>query len=104
MPVQTLFEGVVRTVHALAYAWATDGTLLFALDSRDSGSPPLTYGTLLRELQSLCQFQLRGNVVVGLAAELVEVLTLYHDFDRPAHAGNTLLLVSTPPDEYFEAA
>jgi len=100
--VQFLYSGVVRTVHNLAYAWAEDGTLLLALDSRDSPRVPLNYSDLVRELNALCSWQLDLDVVVGMAAELAEVLTLYHDFDWPQSGANTLLLVSTPPDEYFD--
>ncbi len=102
MPVQFLYAGIVTTVHNLAYSWAGDGTLLLALDSRDSPRVPLSYRDLLGELNALCFWQLGLNVVVGMANELAEVLTLYHEFDWAQHGGNTLLLVSTPPDEYFD--
>lgn len=102
MPVQALYLNEVRCADALVYAWAEDGTLLFSLDCRALGKP-LTYGELLKQLYALCPWQLNHNVVIGMHAELAEVLTIYHAFDGESSHGASLLLVSTPPDEYFEA-
>ncbi len=101
MPVQTLYLNEVRSADALTYTWAGDGTLLFSLDCRSLGKP-LTYGELLKQLYALCPWQLNHNVVIGMDSELAEVLTIYHEFDVQSNPSGSLLLVSTPPDEYFE--
>jgi len=62
----------------------------------------MTYAILFEELRGMCDWQLDANVVVGLQDEIVEVLTMYHDFDLATDCDSSLMLVSTPPDEYFE--
>jgi hypothetical protein len=41
--------------------------------------------------------------MIGLRHAVADVVTLYHAFEFAQGRDNTLMLVSTPPDEYFEA-
>jgi hypothetical protein len=104
MPVQALFMEQVGAVRALRYVWSEDGTLLLALDCQKSlGSGILTFTKLREELGALCWWQLRHPVMIGHQHALAEVFTMYHAFEFAEGHGNTLMLVSTPPDEYFDA-
>ncbi len=104
MAVQAVFLGEVHGARALRYDWAEDGTVVLTLDchGRNSAEPVITFGELLRELRVLCSWQLDKAVVIGLKTAFVEVLTLYHEFDLAADASDSLMLICTPPDEYFE--
>jgi hypothetical protein len=106
MTVQAVFLDEVYQVRSLRYVWSDDGTLLLALDCCDyrTHSRTLTFGELSKQLASLCRWQLRHNVVIGATNALAEVLTLYHAFECAPGQDSTLMLVSTPPNEYFEAA
>jgi hypothetical protein len=106
MAVQAVFMDEVFCVKSLRYAWAEDGTLLFALDCRDSddAGSVMTFASLVKELKALCPWQLSNRVTIGLRHALAEVLTIYHAFECAAQPHHTLMLVSTPPEEYFEAA
>ena len=42
------------------------------------------------------------DVVIGIRTAFVEVLTVYHEFDLASDSSNSLMLICTPPDEYFE--
>jgi hypothetical protein len=63
----------------------------------------MTFSRLARELNALCWWQLRHRVMIGLRHAVADVVTLYHAFEFAQGRDNTLMLVSTPPDEYFEA-
>ncbi len=93
----------VGKVRALRYIFAEDGTLLLVLDCevpRDGAV--LTFGELRSELNCLCWWQLRHPVMIGLRHSIADVVTLYHAFEYSQAGMNSLMLVSTPPDEYFE--
>jgi hypothetical protein len=62
----------------------------------------MTFADLLKELRVLCSWQLAKEVVIGIKASFVEVLTVYHEFDFARDASNSLMLICTPPAEYFE--
>ncbi len=90
-------------VQALRYAWAEDGTVLLTLDCHVNGvDKPLTFDKLNAELRNLCPWQLDHKVVIGLRHALAEVVTVYHAFECAAEQHQTLMLVCTPPEEYFE--
>jgi hypothetical protein len=104
MPVQALFMEEVGAVRALRYVWSEDGTLLLVLDCQESlRSETLSFAELRQELNALCWWQLNEPVMVGHEHALAEVFTMYHAFEFAEGHGNTLMLVSTPPDEYFDA-
>ncbi len=62
----------------------------------------MTFADLLKELRVLCSWQLATQVVIGIKTAFVEVLTMYHEFDLASDSSDTLMLICTPPDEYFE--
>ena len=108
MPVQALFLDQVHPVNCLRYAWADDGTVMLALEcdedrARTTGEA-MTFQQLIGELAALCPWQQSMKVTVGTRHALAEVLTIYHAFESAKNCPNSLMLVSTPPDEYFEAA
>ncbi|MBV9085679.1 MAG: hypothetical protein JOZ62_23640 [Acidobacteriaceae bacterium] len=105
MAVQAVFMNSVHCVRSLRYTWAEDGTVLLTLDCHPHGptAPIMTFGDLSRELRSLCSWQLSQNIVVGLKHALSEIVTLYHAFECAPKSHDTLMLIATPPDEYFEA-
>ena len=104
MPVQAVFLDEVHSVRALRYAWAEDGTLLLTLDCHvDAPNKPMTFAELRNEIRSLCLWQLSNEVVIGLRHALAEVLTVYHAFECAPKQNETLMLICTPPEEYFEA-
>ena len=95
----------VGEVRALRYIFSQEGVPLLALDCHQSlRCDRLTFGQLLKELGALCPWQLHDSVMIGHSRTVVDVVTLYHAFEFARCHGNTLMLVSTPPDEYFEAA
>ena len=105
MAVSAVLMNEVHSVRSLRYAWAEDGTVLLTLDchDRDGKSGVMTFGELKAELASLCQWQLKHSVVIGTTGALAEVLTIYHAFEYSQSSEHSLMLVSTPPEEYFEA-
>ena len=104
MAVQAVFLDEVHSVRALRYDWAEDGTIILALDCypRFPVKNAMKFADLLRELSILCPWQLANNVVLGLKTAFAEVLTIYHEFDLQAGSQDSLMLICTPPDEYFE--
>jgi hypothetical protein len=105
MAVQAVFMDEVQVVRALRYAWAEDGTLLLTLDCHVNGkAEAMTFAQLERELRSLCPWQQSYKVVIGLKHALAEVVTVYHAFEHASAQNESLMLVCTPPEEYFEAA
>jgi hypothetical protein len=103
MAVQAVFMDQAHLVQALRYAWAEDGTVLLTLDCHVNGvNKPLTFGSLCAELRNLCPWQLEHEVVIGLKHALAEVVTVYHAFECATEQHQTLMLVCTPPEEYFE--
>lgn len=107
MPVQALFLDEVHCVESLRYAWAQDGTVLLTLDCSHPSELPLdcmTYADLMRDIGSLCSWQQSVPVMIGTPHALAEILTMYHAFECAPAPHHTLMLVSTPPDEYFEFA
>lgn len=102
MMVQAVFLDEVHSIKALHYTWSEDKTLLLTLDCEGKGKS-LQFCDLLRELRGLCPWQLSSRVVIGLRHALAEVVTMYHEFDLSSKPGHSLMLVCTPPDEYFEA-
>jgi hypothetical protein len=104
MAVNAVFLEEIGAVRALRYVWSEDGALLLALDCQPSlGTEVLTFCQLLKHLNALCWWQLRDPVMIGHRYAVVEVVTLYHAFEFAQDHANSLMLVSTPPDEYFEA-
>ena len=105
MAVQAVFLGQVHRVKALRYDWAEDGTVVLTLDChpRSSSETVMTFADLLQELRVLCSWQSANNVVIGVKTAFVEVLTMYHEFDLASDLSDTLMLICTPPDEYFES-
>ncbi len=104
MAVQAVFMDEVYSVQVLRYAWTEDGTVLLTLDCHVSGvENPLTFQSLSAELRNLCPWQLADQVVIGLKHALAEVVTVYHAFECEAEQHQTLMLVCTPPEEYFDA-
>lgn len=104
MTVQAVFMNAVGQVRALRYVWAEDGSVFFALDCHlGLGKSVLTFGELLTQLGDLCFWQLHHPVMIGHVTAVVDVLTIYHAFEHAESHRNTLMLVSTPPDEYFES-
>lgn len=63
----------------------------------------MRFADLLHQLKCLCPWQLSSRVVIGFKHALAEVVTIYHEFDFSREPGHSLMLVCTPPDEYFEA-
>jgi hypothetical protein len=105
MAAQAVFMEEVHSVRAVRYAWAEDGTVLLTLDCHVSGDQSaMTFGELKRELSTLCPWQKSYPVVIGLKHALAEVVTMYHAFEHTARAEESLMLVCTPPEEYFEGA
>lgn len=105
MAVQAVFMDEVHSVRAVRYAWAEDGTVLLTLDCHVNGNQsPMSFAELKRELSSLCCWQSSSRVVIGLKHALAEVVTLYHAFEYAFGQAQSLMLVCTPPEEYFEAA
>jgi hypothetical protein len=104
MAVQAVFQENVHGVRVLRYDWAEDGTVVLTLDChpRYSADRVLTFADLLKELQGLCPWQLAKDVVIGIKTAFVEVLTVYHEFDLASRSSDSLMLICTPPDEYFE--
>jgi hypothetical protein len=104
MAAQATFMDEVHAIRELRYTWAEDGTLLLTLDCHNTEEVPgMSYRELQKRLGSLCQWQLTHEVVIGLRHALAEVVTLYHAFEVAHEQHHTLMLVCTPPDEYFEA-
>jgi hypothetical protein len=105
MAVRAVYLEKAHAVRAVRYAWAEDGTLLLTLDCypRFAAAPSMTYAQLRAQLEALCIWQLRSAVFMGFQDSLVELLTIYHEFELSPQGGQTLMLVCTPPDEYFEA-
>ena len=105
MAAQAVFMDEVHSVRAVRYAWAEDGTVLLTLDCHVSGDQAaMSFGDLRRELKSLCPWQASYPVVIGLKHALAEVVTMYHAFEYTHGLKNSLMLVCTPPEEYFEGA
>jgi hypothetical protein len=105
MAVRAVYKDQVHAVRALRYVWAEDCTLLLALDCCVPGSHPgMSFSELLRELSVLCHWQAAQKIVIGLREVLVEVVTLYHEFELPQNTSDTLMLICTPPAEYFGSA
>ncbi|MGI9073728.1 MAG: hypothetical protein ACR2JB_20985 [Bryobacteraceae bacterium] len=104
MAVQAFFQENVHGVKVLRYDWAEDGTVVLTLDChpRYSAAKVMTFGDLLKELRGLCPWQLGKDVVIGIKTAFAEVLTVYHEFDLASDSGNSLMLICTPPSEYFE--
>lgn len=103
MAVYGVFMDEIDEIRALRYIWSEDGSMLLALDcQRSLRSQPLTFAELLQTLEALCCWQLRERVMVGFRHAVVDVMTLYHAFEFTRSTGDTLMLISTPPDEYFE--
>jgi hypothetical protein len=104
MAVQAVFQEKVHRVRVLRYDWAEDGTVVLSLDCcpRCSAEAVMTFADLLKELRSLCSWQLAKDVVIGIKTAFVEVLTVYHEFDLASDSSNSLMLICTPPAEYFE--
>jgi hypothetical protein len=104
MAVQAVFQENVHGVRLLRYDWAEDGTVVLTLDChpRYSADKVMTFADLLRELRSLCPWQLSKDVVIGIKTAFIEVLTVYHEFDLTSDSSNSLMLICTPPNEYFE--
>lgn len=103
MTVQALYGETIGAVSSVRYAWANDGTILLTLDCVSAKSAsPMTYRQLQVELKGLCSWQLSRKVAIGFPTEIVEVVTLYHEFERAPDQNCTLMLISTPPDEYFQ--
>ena len=65
--------------------------------------PVMSFQDLSRELSGLCAWQLKQKIVVGLKHALAEIVTVYHAFECAPKSQDTLMLIATPPDEYFEA-
>lgn len=104
MAVQALFMDEVGDVRGLRYVLSEDGSLLLALDcALSTDLEVMTYARLSQELNALCWWQLREAVMIGLQHAVADVVTIYHAFEFDQGLNNTLMLVSTPPDEYFEA-
>lgn len=104
MVVQAVFMDEVGEVRGLRYIWAEDGSLLLALDcTASTGKHVLTFAQLAQDLSALCWWQLREPVMIGLRHAVADVVTMYHAFEFAEGQPNSLMLVSTPPDEYFEA-
>lgn len=105
MAVRAVYLEQAHAVRAVRYAWAEDGTLLLTLDCypRFAAAPSMTYAQLRAHLEALCIWQLRSAVFMGFQDSLVELLTIYHEFELSPLSSQTLMLVCTPPDEYFEA-
>ena len=102
MMVQAVFLDEIHSIKALHYTWSEDKSLLLALDCEGNGNS-IQFADLLRELRCLCPWQLSSHVVIGVKHALAEVVTMYHEFDLSSEPGHSLMLVCTPPDEYFEA-
>lgn len=105
MSVRAVYLERAHAVRAVRYAWAEDGTLLLTLDCypRFAAAPSMSFTQLRAHLEALCVWQLRTIVFMGFQDSLVELLTVYHEFELSPPSPNTLMLVCTPPDEYFEA-
>lgn len=102
MVVQAVFLDSVHPVKALRYTWSEDRTVLLALDCYTEGEG-LTFAELRSQLRCLCSWQLSNRIVIGVKHALAEVVTIYHEFDLSSEPGHSLMLVCTPPDEYFDA-
>ena len=78
---------------------------MLALDchARSSAEAVITFADLVRELRLLCSWQLAKDVVIGNENAFAEVFTMYHEFDLVGNTADTLMLICTPPDEYFES-
>lgn len=105
MTVRAVYLNRAHAVRAVRYAWAEDGTLLLALDCYPRFAAPatLSFTQLRAHLETLCIWQKRSAVFLGFQDSLVELLTIYHEFELSPRSEHTLMLVCTPPDEYFEA-
>ncbi|MGI8959792.1 MAG: hypothetical protein ACR2IV_08550 [Bryobacteraceae bacterium] len=106
MAVQAVFQEKIHGVRVLRYEWGEDGTVVLALDCqpRCSAERVMTFADLLKEMQGLCPWQLSSDVVIGIKTAFVGVLTVYHEFDLASDSSDSLMLICTPPDEYFESA
>lgn len=105
MAVQVVYLEGVHIGKRLSYEWTEDHLLLLVLDCEPPGKKhgsEMTFEVLRRELRTLCNWQLSNSVVIGVRDAFVEVLTIYHEFDLAKDLSQTLMLVCTPPDEYFE--
>jgi hypothetical protein len=105
MAVRAVYLDQAHAVRAVRYAWAEDGTLLLTLDCYPRFAAPetITFSQLSAHLETLCVWQRRSSVFLGFKDSLVELLTIYHEFEISTGNDHTLMLVCTPPDEYFEA-
>jgi hypothetical protein len=105
MSARAIYMDRAHAVRAVRYAWAEDGTLMLTLDCypRFVAAPSMTFAQLRAHLEALCVWQLRGAVFLGFQDSLVELLTMYHEFELSLPSDHSLMLVCTPPDEYFEA-
>lgn len=105
MVVRAVYLDQAHAVRAVRYAWAEDGTLLLTLDCCPRFAVPasMTFAQLRAHLETLCVWQLRLAVFLGFRDSLVELLTMYHEFELAPASDQSLMLVCTPPDEYFEA-
>lgn len=104
MAVQAVFMDEVGEVRGLRYIWSEDGSLLLTLDCAPStGQRVMTFAELGQQLNALCWWQLKEPVTIGFKHAVAEIVTLYHAFEFAHGQQSTLMLVSTPPDEYFEA-
>lgn len=106
MAVQAVFHEKIHGARVLRYDWAEDGTVVLSLDCcpRCSAENVMTFADLLKELRVLCSWQLAKEVVIGIKTSFVEVLTIYHEFDLASDSRNSLMLICTPPEEYFESS
>ena len=104
MAVLAVFQETVHGVRVLRYDSAEDGTVVLNLDChpRYLADRVMTFADLLKELRGLCPWQLTKDVVIGVRTAFVDVLTVYHEFDLASDSSNSLMLICTPPDEYFE--
>jgi hypothetical protein len=103
MAVRAVFLEKVHQVKELRYCWSEDGCVLLALDCQyPVAAKAMTFADLRQDVISLCRWQLRHQVVIGLKHALAEVVALYHAFEFATEMSESLMLVCTPPDEYFE--
>lgn len=102
MAAQAIFLDEVHQVKSLRYSWSEDGALLLTLDCWDPEcTVPVTFAQLWKLLCNLCSWQLSDQVIIGLKHALAEVVTVYHAFEFAREQEHSLMLVCTPPDEYF---
>ena len=105
MVVRAVYLNRAHAVRAVRYAWAEERNLLSHPRSLSAlcGSGSSLFAQLRAHLETLCIWQKRCAVFLGFQDSLVELLTIYHEFELSPGSNQTLMLVCTPPDEYFEA-